>query len=289
MKNRNIVLKKFVRVFAFTCIIFSVIALFLFLIFIYPCQPYAKILMYHSISDQKDQGVPTLSPSLFKSQLAYLAKHHYQTVFLNDIARRHKEGKKIPPHWVVLTFDDGYDDFYTNAYPLLKKHNFKATVFVLTDCIGNGCLSWEQLRELKKSGLIEIGSHSCRHYAAPCIPPPAAREEKVMSKALLEKNLGGSVLTYAYPYGAVNQQVEDFAKEAGYTSAVGIAYRLGEFKLHDIYNLRRIYVTQASGYPFVFGFLISGYYVPTRELALRILNIKAPRDANDCSQWADAK
>ena len=88
------------------------------------------------------------------------------------------------------------------------------------------------------------------------------------------------VIFFNYPFGAVNDSIEKVVKEAGYEAAVGTAYRKGEFGNRDVYVLKRVFVSKISKYPLVFRFMLSGYYVPTRELILRILNIKVPRDSN---------
>jgi len=188
-----------------------------------------------------------------------------------------------------LTFDDGYDDFYQNVYPVLKKYRFKATCFVTTSSIGSkGKMVWDQLREMTKSGLVEIGSHSCNHIPHEALSTQQAFNEKAMSKDILEKNLGIRILVYSYPFGAFCEEAKKMLQEIGYKGAVGIVYRRDEFKNKDVYNLRRIYVSKISEYPFMFRFMLSGYYVPTRALLLRLLNIKAPREAAKYDAFADS-
>lgn len=138
---------------------------------------------------------------------------------------------------------------------------------------------------MRESGLVEIGSHSVGHPALTCLPLAQAKNEIVISKAILEENLGSSVSTFSYPYGAVNEAVGDLVRQAGYAGAVGTVYRIGEFEPNDVYVLNRVYVSKISRFPFVFRFMISGYYVPMRAWALRLLNIKAPRFAGDCRVW----
>lgn len=265
-----------------SCIFIFIIMAAIFFIFIYPRQPLVKILLYHSISDGGGKGIPAISPALFGRQMSYLAENGYKTVFLKDVVHMYKQGQNIARKLVVLTFDGGYSDFYRNAYPILKKYKFKAVLFVSTCCIGKDYVSWEHLREMKNSGLIEIGSHSHNHLVPTCISLSEAFQEKVISKDILEKGLGERVVSYSYPYGAINQQVRALVERAGYECAAGIVYRWGEFKIKDVYNLRRIYVSRASELPFMFRFMLSGYYVPVRGLLLRVLNIKAPRDAAKC-------
>ncbi len=275
-----------VKILVYVLVISLSVSALVFFTVIYPHRPYAKILLYHSVVNNDNNPDPIIGIKLFNRQVDHLIRHGYKTVFLSDIVRRYKEKRPVPDNWVVLTFDGGYDDFYHKVYPILKKHNLKATLFVITSEIGEeGSVSWSELLEMKNSRLIEIGSHSHKHLPPTCIGLSEAKKEKSVSKAILEKQLGIPVRAYAYPYGAINDQVKDLVKETGYDCAVGIAYRLGECKLKDVYNLRRVYVSEFSRYPFMFRFMLSGYYVPTRGLALRVLNIKAPRDVGDCSDW----
>jgi peptidoglycan/xylan/chitin deacetylase (PgdA/CDA1 family) len=254
--------------------------------FVEPHRPIAKILLYHSMTDGSRHSGPDIGVDLFKRQLEYLRRHGYETVFVKTIIRRHNDHLRVPSRWVALTFDGGYDDFYTRVYPLLKEYRFRATVFRVVSSIGaEGNLTWDQLLEMEGSGLVEIGSHSMEHLPATCISAEEAEKETALSKVLLDAKLKNPVVSYAYPYGAVDARAEALVKKTGYEGAVGIVYRLGEFKLGDVYNLRRIYVGEYSRMPLMFRFMLSGYYVAARGLILRILSIKAPRDV-DCRFWA---
>jgi peptidoglycan/xylan/chitin deacetylase (PgdA/CDA1 family) len=221
----------------------------------------------------------TLDKNIFKKQIEYLSKHHYKTVSLGEIGRMLREAKKIPSNWVVLTFDDGLQDFYSEAYPVIKEYGFKATIFVFMDRIneGNDGLSWDEIIQLQNDGLIEIGSHSISHRPLTLIPSSEAMREIRASKVILEERLKRPVIAFAYPWGALNNPIMAMVKSSGYQVAVGTAYRRGEFPERNPYILKRVFVSGLTGYPLVFRFMLSGYYVPTRELVLRILNIKTPR------------
>jgi len=247
-------------------------------------RPLAKILLYHSISYPNDiVGLPSLEPRLFHRQLDYLKTHGYDTVFLSAVLQRYGQGEKIPDRWVVLTFDDGWEDFYRSVFPLLKAHGFKATLFVVPGFLGQlDYMTWKQVKEAQKSGFVEIGSHSLYHFALTCLDKQEAKKRIGLSKRILEKKLGVPVRVFAYPYGALNKEVRQMVREAGFLGATGTVYRMGEFRLRDPYNLRRVYVSAISKYPGVFRFMLSGYYVPVRGLLLRLFNIKTPRDANGC-------
>lgn len=279
-------MRKSVRILAFVGSSLFVLTLALFLVCIYPYKPLAKILLYHAVSDQKiNPNSSVIYKGLFMRQMEYVSTHGYEPVFLTTVIQRYKEGKTIPSKWLVLSFDVEYEDFYSFVYPVLKRYNFKASIFIPVSTIRQGRVTWEQLQEMKNSGLVEVGSHSLTHRPLTCLPLTAAREEIVNSKALMEEKLGVPIFLFAYPFGAVNNQITEWVREAGYTGAVGIVYRWGEFTTNNMYNLNRVYVDKFSGYPFMFKFILSDYYVPTRALALRLLNIKVPRAVADCNEW----
>ena len=267
-----------------SAVIFLVFALAAFLIYARFTRPIAKILLYHSVTSKDVNDEPDIGIKLFERQLKYMQRHGLETVFLSEAISKYKADKHIPDDWVVLTFDGGHEGFYQNVYPLLKKRKVKATIFVVTSMVGDGLVTWDQLREMKASGLVEIGSHSQKHLAPTCITKEEAWKEKIVSKEILEDKLGGKVDVYAYPFGAVNDQAKELVKKAGYKGAVGLVYRAGEYKLGDVYNMRRIYVSEMSRFPLMFRFMLSGYYVQARRLVLTILNIKVPRDVGDCWQ-----
>jgi peptidoglycan/xylan/chitin deacetylase (PgdA/CDA1 family) len=155
---------------------------------------------------------------------------------------------------VVLTFDDGYADFYTDTLPELQRHGFTATLYVVTAFIGNTSrwlqrereamrplLTWPQLAEISASG-IECGAHSHTHPALDMLPPSVARAEIIRSKELLEERLDQHVLSFAYPYGYYNTRVQEAVRTCGFTSACAV--RLAMSSLHDDpYALARLAIT----------------------------------------------
>lgn len=284
-QNNFFSVRRLVKFFCLTCITFLSLALVLFLIYIHPRRPIGNILLYHSISIQgKSIGYPAIDEKLFKRQMDYLVKYGYEPVFLSTIVNKYKKDRKIPSKWIAINFDDGNRDFYDNFFPLLKTYKFKSTLFIITSRLDTeGYFSWEQLKEIKKGGLVEIGSHSLFHKPLTCLSLPEAKKEINLSKKILEDKLGVRVYLFSYPYGAFNYSIVKLVREAGYHGAAGTTYPIGKFKINGVYNMSRIYVSEFSRIPFVFRFMLSGYYVPTRALVLRILNIEVPRAANDCN------
>jgi peptidoglycan/xylan/chitin deacetylase (PgdA/CDA1 family) len=188
---------------------------------------YLTVVMYHYVevvTDKKDfiRKRLAVTPTAFEKQLIYLQTKGYTFYFAKDIPQLMSNPQEKP---VVLTFDDGYADFYTDAYPILKKYNIKATIYIIYNFIGHpNYMTESQLQELAKSNLIEIGCHTFNHYSLPSSSSAVAQNEIINSKAALEKKFGIKIYTFAYPYGAYNASLELLAKQAGYTVAVTTAY-----------------------------------------------------------------
>jgi len=172
------------------------------------------ILCYHRVGP--GSGKMTVSASSFEQQLDWLAANHYKVLRLKDLIGFLDGKQALPQRAVVLTFDDGYASYYKFAYPLLKKHGFPATVFLYTDFVGAGdALTWSQMQEMNASGLIDIQSHSKTHAnlleRAPGESDAAYRQrmdtEARVPREVIEKRLSNEVLSYAYPFGDVNEVV----------------------------------------------------------------------------------
>jgi len=205
-----------------------------------------SILMYHYIEYSPEEADLvrqrlTIDPTIFKKQLVTLKQAGYQTYFvrqLTDIL----SGKLQPAKQsVILTFDDGYKDFYTIVFPLLKKYQFKATVFIIYDTIGGQAyLSSSQIEELAASGLVEIGSHTLDHVYLSKMPLSLADKQIVQSKLELEKKFKIKVSSFAYPYGAFSAETVKLVEQAGYSCAVSVIAGdwQSEQNLFYLYRLR---------------------------------------------------
>lgn len=203
------------------------------------------VLIYHYIRDgvpASDQlgislSVPTAN---FEQQMNYLASNGYHTVTPADLyfALENKSG--LPNKSVLLTFDDGYTDFYTNAYPVLKKYQLRSTLFMIVDWIGRpGYLTAAQLLQMHSEGLVDVESHTLNHVSLPSVSSAQARTEIFDSKTKLENLLGKKVVIFCYPYGAYNSAVAQLVAQAGYVMAFSTRY--GSFETDkEIYYLRRV-------------------------------------------------
>lgn len=186
------------------------------------------IIMFHYVEQVKDPGdfirkSLNISPLLFEQQIKNLKEHGYSDYFVKDIPDILEGVVNYSSNSAVLTFDDGYEDFYTDVFPLLKKYNMRATLYVAYNFIGKkGFLTESQITELIESDLVEIGSHTLDHFALKSIKVNTAREQIVGSKKKLEERFGIKIKTFAYPYGSFDNTVEELVKEASYSAAVSV-------------------------------------------------------------------
>lgn len=206
------------------------------------------ILMYHYVrvvTDPTDRIGINLSvkPDLFAQQMQYLATNGYTTLTMGDVYAILAGQQPLPPRPIALTFDDGYRDFYTAAWPVLRAHNFKATSYVITDFIGNDrYMTWAMLKELDASGLVEIGAHTLDHGDLKAQSPTRRWQEIAESKATLERGLGHPVTAFCYPAGKYNADVIALVRKAGYLTATTVEYGAKQ-NLQWAYELPRIRVT----------------------------------------------
>jgi peptidoglycan/xylan/chitin deacetylase (PgdA/CDA1 family) len=221
------------------------------------------ILMYHSISDEAEKNVPpyyrtATSPELFAAHLALLRAHGYEVLGLRDGLEKFQRGDSANAKLAVITFDDGFRDFYTAALPVLRRYNFGATVFLPTAFIGKErrsfkgreCMTWDEVRESQQAG-IEFGSHTVHHPKLYELNLPQLRTELAESRKTIEEKLGRAVSSFAYPFAfpsADRSFVKVFVetlKETGYgcnvTTKIGLAK-----KTDDPFTLKRLPINSAD-------------------------------------------
>ena len=215
------------------------------------------ILMYHSVGYPEDHPGPYVTPAVFEHQMEFLKAHHYRVLPLAELVSEIKSGKKIPMETVAITFDDGYLDNFKNAFPVLKKMDFPATIFMITGNIGReNWLSEEDLRILDGSG-VTVGSHTVHHAFLPGLPQAEVHNEIYDSKKRLEAVLGHPVTLFSYPAGGTTSKIMGFVRSAGYEGAVTTNYgseRCNPFALH------RVKIGDAHGNLFNFWIKVSGFY-----------------------------
>ena len=181
-------------------------------------SPAVPVLYYHSIMREAGNEV-RMPPDQFEAQMAFLHDQGFQSVTLNQLYQAKYLKGPLPNKAFVITFDDGYVDNYTTAFPILKKYGFVAAVFMVSSYTnGEGFMSWSQLQELIANGW-EIESHSANHPYLSTMNAAALLSEVKSPKKLLEKELGRTVNFFAYPYGDYDDDVVLAVKNAGYLMA----------------------------------------------------------------------
>jgi peptidoglycan/xylan/chitin deacetylase (PgdA/CDA1 family) len=201
------------------------------------------ILMYHHIDipprDKKNKKL-WVSIKKFDQQMAYLKEHGYSSITFKGLMRHIQEGRRLPDDPVIITFDDGAENIYTNAFPVLKKYGFKACIFLIAE---QSMLKINQLKEMQVYG-IEFGSHTKTHPNLLEIRDDKIREEIFDSKKILEERLNTNIVVFAYPYGqgAYDERIKQVVKEGGYFFACGIKRGKQALPINNPYSLNRILI-----------------------------------------------
>jgi len=214
------------------------------------------VLMYHNIGIPPREGKLRslyVTPRMFRFQMWYLKTAGFEVVFLRDILS-HIRGESVSDKKLVaLTFDDGYQDFYENAYPVLKRYGFPATVFLVSDLVGKDnlwdyralnirkrLLDWDKIIEMS-GHLVTFGSHTKTHPFLEKLSTKEIEEELFGSKADIEKRLKLPVEFFCYPYGHYDERAVAVARKAGYLGATtmnrGLIHR-GD----DPFEMRRSFI-----------------------------------------------
>lgn len=229
------------------------------------------ILMYHYVNEEEPlRSKLGVSPKAFERQMRFLSERGYNVVSLSKMAQLIKDKKRIPPKTVAITFDDGYLDNYINAYPVLKKYNLAAAIFVVPERVGrrlnnDDYMDWPRIIELSKSGIITIASHSMSHPNLSEIKSDEELKYEIFqSKIVLEEKLGKSVDLFSYPFGGISPKAKELVREAGYKAAVGTNFPRNH-PSDDIYGLKRIRIAENAGNMFIFWVQISGRYTYIKE------------------------
>lgn len=206
------------------------------------------ILMYHHVAVagpdadaiRRDLSV---SPAAFEAQLRYLIARGYQPTTLTALMMHLQVGEPLPSNPVILTFDDGFKDQFTNAYPLLKRHGFVGSFFVITGFADEGReehMSWTEIAFLHANGM-EIGSHSYTHPSLRGKSFDYIVWQVLGSKEAIEARTHEPVRFFSYPSGQYDQRVVDVLRSAGYWGAVTL--EAGSLQSsHRPFEFRRIRV-----------------------------------------------
>ena len=198
------------------------------------------ILMYHSISISGNAKFRqfTVSQERFVQQMAYLHAHAYTPMTVSQFIHARTQPALMPAKPIVLTFDDGFADFFTAALPILQRYHYVATLYVTTAFVDDTSrwlrhvgeaqrpmLTWEQLRAIQRAG-IECGGHTHTHPQLDVLSRTVARKEITRCKQLLEDRLEQSVLSFAYPFGYYTALTAHLVQASGYQSACAVKHTM---------------------------------------------------------------
>ncbi|MES0811684.1 polysaccharide deacetylase family protein [Roseibium sp. SCPC15] len=215
------------------------------------------ILMYHSVAADVDERYRTWSvtPERFSEHMQALAKNGYAVLGVSTALERLDAGTPLPDKTAILTFDDGLKDFLENAFPVLDRHGFEATLYVVAGLIaghskwltplgegGRAMLQADEIRHLHTKG-IEIGAHSLSHPEMDILDSAACERELRDSRSILEEITGGKVKAFAYPHGYASAATRRLTRDAGFSSAVRVRHALSHTS-ENRFGLSRLIVTQ---------------------------------------------
>jgi peptidoglycan/xylan/chitin deacetylase (PgdA/CDA1 family) len=242
-------------------------------VFSQPPANWLPVLMYHRVVDHVQSDDPhhiNILTADFDAQMAYLKARGYQSISLDKvpIAISDKSTWSRP---VAISFDDGYLDNYTHAFPILQKYGLVATIMLVSDCLGGSnvwdagkfesapLLPLEKVREMQHYG-IEFGAHTATHPSLSDVGIARAKEELAKCKLKLEQMLGKEVTTLAYPYGRSTPQILRVATELGYVAAFGVE----RWNQHML-DFGRIDAAASRGDTSMWRLKVSGNYLRLRE------------------------
>lgn len=216
------------------------------------------VLHYHAINERTagKEGEIAVRPGDFAWHMNYLKKGGYNVIPLKQAVEYLTEGSKLPPKAVVISFDDGYMDNYEKAFPILKNHDYPATVFVATGEIGGvnrwdldkgfaelRLMDWEQILTLEDQG-ITVMPHTVHHVDLTTISQARRKAEITQSKKVLEDRLGREAPYFSYPDSGVNDEVVEEVKKAGFEAAFTSSFGTNMYEKVDPYRIRRMPVKE---------------------------------------------
>ena len=230
-------------------VIIKLITAFTLFVFMFNTVAYAQnisnsyqVIMYHELC----KGEPTydqlffIGEKNFEEHIKYVSKNLIP-ITADEYIKRVKNNTIKSKKYVHITFDDGYLSNYTIAFPLLKKYNVPATVFINTNTVGTANhLTWQQINEMQGSGLVTFASHCMGHPDLVNTDYETILAELKNSKDIIEKNTGKACSYIAYPYGNVNESIIELVKKCGYKGGF-IVSDIYDFK-DELYAIKRLIV-----------------------------------------------
>ena len=193
-----------------------------------------QILAYHKVDTIREFGITCISGNAFEKQIRFLAENGYQSISPECMVAAIQTRATLPKKPILITFDDGYENVYTHAYPIMKQYGYIATIFLLAGYIEQWNkwdvklgwqrfkhISWKQIRMLSREG-FSFGSHGINHLFLTRHDDTKTKDEIYTSKLILEELLEQPINVFAYPYGNYNARVVHWVRECGYIAAFSL-------------------------------------------------------------------
>lgn len=177
---------------------------------------YPRVLMYHSIDGSLPNSGMNMTPKKFEEQISFMIKNGYKFYKISDLVKQESENTRK----AAITFDDGFANNYTQAFPVLRKYNVPATIYLSPSKPDQQFLSDAQIKEMHESGLVEFGAHTINHINLTSVSDEVAEQEILESIKFVENNVGERCLSFAYPYGRYEEKHVKILERVGVESAV---------------------------------------------------------------------
>ncbi|WP_313155509.1 polysaccharide deacetylase family protein [Lacrimispora sp.] len=270
IKKYRSILKNIILIITFSLLSISIVKSLYKIHVVSSAQPadgiLVPIIMYHQVKNS-GFGNDVISPKEFESDLKYLKENHYNTITMTQLIDYVHDKKELPQNPVILSFDDGYLSTYLNVYPLLKEYDMKIVLSIIgksVDDFSKVCdenidyshVTWDEVKEMQQSGLVEIQSHSynlhkiskerygcsqmanesLEHYEEFLSNDINTLQEKIMSVT------GNSPNTFIYPYGKYNDKMETIVKKLGFKATITCKFGVNVINNDPdtLYSLKRI-------------------------------------------------
>ena len=191
------------------------------------------ILMYHMVSEPKTAAEVKYAcpPKQFEQHLQMLLNEGFKPVSIDAVENYYTHQTRLPDKAFLISLDDGFEDNYSNAFPILQRYNIPAVIYLATGLLGKtnqwmnvptfsvrNMLSWTQIQDMAKQG-IDFGSHTVTHPKLTELDDDSVSKELIQSKQLIEAQLGAECRHFAYPYGLMTEKTRELVRQAGFKTA----------------------------------------------------------------------